>query len=188
MIAKLKLIKVKVENSRLKQIVNINLYKIDNLEQYGRRENMRIHRIPESTDSVDDDGEKVILKMEKDWNIELKDSDIQRAHRLGRKRINPNSRPRPIIIGFVCFEKRNELFFAKSKLRNLKQYENAFISEDLTILKSRLLNYVKNECDDNFVCPTRNGKIRMKRFARKEGKLIKENVCHWELVSNIIFR
>ena len=91
--------KRKVENSRLKQIVNINLYKIDDLEQYGRRENMRIHGIPESTDSIDDDGEKVILKMAKDLNIELKDSDIQRAHRLGTKRINPNSRPRPIIIG-----------------------------------------------------------------------------------------
>ena len=37
---------------------------------------MRIHGISESTDSVDDDGEKVILKMAKDLNIELKDSDI----------------------------------------------------------------------------------------------------------------
>ena len=77
---KIEINKVKVENSRLKQIVNINVYKIDDLEQYGCRENMRIHGIPESTDSVDDDGEKVILKMAKDLNIELKDSDIQRAH------------------------------------------------------------------------------------------------------------
>ena len=62
--------------------------------------------------------------MAKDLNIELKDSDIQRANRLGRKRINSNSRPRPIIIKFLSFKKRNEFFFAKSKLRNLKQYEN----------------------------------------------------------------
>ena len=47
---------------------------------------MRIHGIPESSNSVDDDGEKVILKMAKDLNIELKYSDIQRTHRLGRKR------------------------------------------------------------------------------------------------------
>ena len=90
--------------------MNINLYKIDDLEQYGRRENMRIYGIPESTDSVDDDGEKVILKMAEDLNIELKDSDIQRAHRLGRKRINPNSRPRPIIITFVSFKKEMHSF------------------------------------------------------------------------------
>ena len=59
---------------------------------------MRIYGIPESTDTVDDDGKKVILKMAKNLNIELKDSDIQRAHRLGRKRVNPNSRPRPITL------------------------------------------------------------------------------------------
>ena len=53
--------------------MNINHYKIDDLEQYGRRENMRIPGIPESTDSVDGDGEKVILKMAKDLNIELKE-------------------------------------------------------------------------------------------------------------------
>ena len=72
--------KVKVENSRLKQIVNINFYKIDGLEQYGCLENMRIYGISKSTGSVDNDGEKIILKMAKDLNIELKDSDIQRAH------------------------------------------------------------------------------------------------------------
>ena len=151
---------------------------------------MRIHGIPESTDSVDDDGEKVILKMAKDLNIELKDSDIQRAHRLGRKRVNSNSRPRSIIIRFVSLKKRNKFFIAKSKLRNLKQYENDFISKDLTILKSRLLNYVTNECDDNFVlCHTCNGKIRMKRPARKEEKLIKENekdygIGNWFVISS----
>ena len=102
--------KVKVENSRLKQIVNIDIYKIDDFEQYGCRENMRIHGISESTDSVDDDGEKVILKMAKDLNIELKDNDIQRAHQLGRKRINPNSQPRPIIIRFVSFKKEMNSF------------------------------------------------------------------------------
>ena len=61
----------------------------------------------------------------------------------------------------------------------------------MTILKSRLLNYGKNECDDNFLlCHTRNGKIRIKRFARKEGKLlIKKNgkdfgIRNWLLISS----
>ena len=71
--SKIEINKVKVENSRLKQIVNINLYKVNDLEQCGRRENMRIHGIPESTDLVDDDGEKVILKMAKDLNSVLID-------------------------------------------------------------------------------------------------------------------
>ena len=47
--------KVKVESSRLKQIVNMNLYKIDDLEQHDGRENMQIHGIPVSTNFVDED-------------------------------------------------------------------------------------------------------------------------------------
>ena len=60
----------------------------------------------------------------------------------------------------------------------------------MTILKSRLLNYVKNECDDNFVlCHNRNGKIRIKRSSRKEEKLIKENekdhgIGNWLVISS----
>ena len=71
---------------------------------------MQIHGILESIDSVDDDGEKLILKIAKDLNMKLKDSDIQRAHQQGRKRINPNSRPRPIIISFVSFKKEMNSF------------------------------------------------------------------------------
>ena len=58
------------------------------------------------------------------------------------------------------------------------------------MLKSRLLNYLKNKCDDNFVSHhTRNGKIRMKRSARKEGKLINENekdfgIGNWLVISS----
>ena len=60
----------------------------------------------------------------------------------------------------------------------------------MTILTSRLLNYVKNKCDDNFVLyHTRNGKIRMKRSARKKGKSIKEKkkdfgIGNWLVISS----
>ena len=36
------------ENQRLKQQLNLSLYKSDSLEQYGRRENLRIYNVPES--------------------------------------------------------------------------------------------------------------------------------------------
>ena len=100
-----------------------------------------INSLRKALDDSKTEIDKVKVENSRLKKIVLKHSDIQRAHRLGRKRINLNSRPRPIIIRFVSFKKRNEFFFAKSKLRNLKQYKNAFISKDLTILKSRLLNY-----------------------------------------------
>ena len=75
---------LKTENERLKQVINLTLYKVDEIEQYGRRENIRIHGIKESL-TKEDDGETIINEMSKDLNIELTLNDIQRAHRLGRR-------------------------------------------------------------------------------------------------------
>ena len=41
---------------------------------------------------------------------------------------------------------------------------------DLTPLRSKLLQYIKKECQNDFVlCHTFNGNIRMKRSAKKQG-------------------
>ena len=75
---------LEIENARLKQAANLTLYKLDALEQYGRRENLKIHGFRESNDNSDD-GEKVVLKVAEYLEIQLQANDIQRAHRLGKK-------------------------------------------------------------------------------------------------------
>ena len=101
--------------------------------------------------------------------------DIQRAHRLGEKTKNIERKPRPVIARFVSFKKRNEILFSKSKLKNSAEFQNVFISEDLTPLRFKLLQYVKKENNNNFVlCHTINGNIRMKKSAKKAG-LIQEH-------------
>ena len=50
---------VKAENAQLKQALNLTNFKLDNLEQYGRRENLRIHNIPEPLTYIEDGEEKV---------------------------------------------------------------------------------------------------------------------------------
>ena len=46
------------------------------------------------------------------------------------------------------------------------------MTEDLTPLSSKLLNFVKNDCDGKFVlCHTYNGRIRMKRSGFEQGVL-----------------
>ena len=50
------------------------------MEQYVRRENIRIHGVPESTGNRDD-GEMVVLEIAKKTNVNLESGDIQ--HRLG---------------------------------------------------------------------------------------------------------
>ena len=84
----------KEENQRLKQQLILSLSKLDSLEQYGRRENLRIYYVPESANKKDD-GEDIIIEIAKLLDVDLKDLDIQRAHRLGQKRIG---KTRPIIV------------------------------------------------------------------------------------------
>ena len=51
-----------------------------------------------------------------------------------------------------------------------------FITEDLTPLRNKLLNYVKSKRDGKFVlCHKMNGKIKMKKSAKKAGKPLVEN-------------
>ena len=110
--------KVKNENSLLKQAVNICVSKLDGMEQYGRRENIRIHGVPESTGNRDD-GEMVVLEIAKKLNVNLESGDIQRAHRLGWHK-KTMRKPRPIIAKFISYKKRNEICSLNQNLKNLK--------------------------------------------------------------------
>ena len=112
----------------------MSLYKSDSLKQYGRRENFRSNNVPESVNKKDD-GEDIIMEIAKSLNVELKDSDIQRTHRLEQKRIG---KTRPITARFVSFRKRLEILRSKQKLKKqhvmkaIKKFKNAFIMEDPT--------------------------------------------------------
>ena len=162
------------ENLQLKQALNLTNFKLDSLEQYGRRENLRLHNILEVPGNKDD-GETEIIKVAKELNVKLESKDIQRAHRLGKKKPSAE-KPRPIIVRFTSYKKRNEIIHAKRNLKKSEAYKNSFISEDLTPLRAKLLNYCKNECDKKFVlCHTINGKIRFKKSAVKEGLPLDED-------------
>ena len=144
---------------RPKQALNLTNFKLDDLEQYGRRENIRIHNVAESTSAKDDD-EDVLFKVADALKIELAKYDIQRVHRIGVKKTSRNAKPRPVIVRFVSYQKRNAFLFEKSKLRKSMHFSNAFITKDLTPLRSKMLRYVKKECDNDFVfCHSYNGKI-----------------------------
>jgi len=89
--------------------------KLITFKQYSRHENIRIHGVLESKKNKDD-GEAVLLDIATALDIEIYGEDIQRAHRLGKKKKNFTAKPRPTISRFVSYKKRNEFLFAKSKL------------------------------------------------------------------------
>ena len=55
-------------------------------------------------------------------------------------------------------------------------FSNAFITEGLTPQRSKLLRYVKKECDNDFMlCHSYNGKTQMKISAQKAGLPLDKN-------------
>ena len=175
--AKKEIVQVKKENERLKQAINLNIFANDDFDQYNRRENIWIYGVPEISGKKND-GEDVLFQIAEKLNIELDEWDIQRCHRLGKKSFSSNKtnvgsyskkKPHLIIMRFLSFKKRNKFLFSKSKLKTSERFPNIYLTEDLTQLRYKLLNYVKTKCGNKFVmCHTYNGKIRMKECGKKK--------------------
>ena len=124
---KAELKEVKCENEILKQAVNLQMFRFDELEQYGLRENIRIHGIPAELNNSVDDGVKILRTIAEDLHIELNDLDIQRVHGLGRKKKSTQAKPCTIIARFVSYRKQNQFMYAKSKPSDSTNFKEAFI-------------------------------------------------------------
>ena len=86
-----KIEQLRIENLKLKQAANLNIFHTDNLEQYSRRENIRIYGIPESTTHNNrDDRETSLLKIGTALQIDLEPKDIQRVHSHGKIKYSPS--------------------------------------------------------------------------------------------------
>ena len=80
-------------------------HKTDELDQYGRKENIRVYGIPEDFAS-EDDGEKKLLETAAKLDIPTDAThDLQRVHRLGKKPKMAKAYPRGITARFVSYKK-----------------------------------------------------------------------------------
>ena len=103
-----KIEQLKIENFKIKQAANLNIFHADNLEQYSRRENIRIYRIPESTShNSRNDGETNLLKIATALQLIL-NQKIFKEFIVLEKKYSPSAKPRPIIARFISYKKRNQ--------------------------------------------------------------------------------
>ena len=116
----------KAENKALKstvnsrQATNIYAYKLDDLEMYGRRENLRILGIAEAPASSRNDGQENVMKLATELEINLQARDLQRAHHLKKKKVNGAAKTHPIIVRFMRYKKKARIHVCESKT---KRYE-----------------------------------------------------------------
>ena len=153
--------------SELQQKVNITFKKTNDVEQYTRRENLRIYGISEP--GLDKDGklvietneqctQKVLIILNKHLKLprEVKDSDIAAVHRIGK--YNPkNPKARSMIVRFTSRKTRDMVFGAKKVLKGSAWV----ITEDLTPYQYNLLNRTKNDTEICDKAWTMYGKVTM---------------------------
>lgn len=104
--------------------------KIDNMEQFTRRKNLRIFGLAET--QTEDVVTVATDFFKENLGITVIPSEIERCHRVGK---SVENKIRCIFISFNSYNKKTEIFVNKKKLKGKRQT----IKEDLT--KSRLKLY-----------------------------------------------
>lgn len=108
----------------------------DELEQYQRRNNLRIFGVKET---AREDTDEIVAKMcQEKLGVNLPPEAICRSHRIGMPpKLGPNgeTRHRPIIVRFTSYRYRREVHSAKKKLKG----SGTTIREDLTMRRLDVL-------------------------------------------------
>lgn len=130
----------------------------DELEQYIRRDSVRVWGIPESAGENTD---SLILQLCNDLSVTMTPADIARSHRVGKPE---RRKTRAIICKFATYNKRRALFKERSQLRKSEKGKNIYVSEDLTARRSGLLYTCRRLKNAGFIqgCWTTDGRILVK--------------------------
>ena len=135
---------------------------LDKMEQYSRRNCLAVHCIPES-ETKEDCSDALLHVFNGKLNVSVAPHCIDRSHRLGRFQPSSN-KPRPVIVKFVSYVTRRQVFSAKRRLKGT----NIVVTENLTKRRSDLLNRTRAQpdvkaawtTDGRIVCLFENGEKR----------------------------
>lgn len=141
----------KPQFEKAKANIRLVKYETDKLEQYTRRENIRIHNLAHDptkgtlTDTVLEMlNEMLCHNFENGTPPRLEDKDISVCHYAGKKPQIDDSKPRQILVRFVSRKSVYLVFKYKKNLGEMAKYKNIFISDDLTLLRMKLKGIVKS--------------------------------------------
>lgn len=99
---------------KIKKQTQLQHFKLDELEQYTRKENICIHGLPETGDNEDTADE--VVKLARKAGVTITKNDISVAHRLPGNR--SSGKPRSIIAKFVRRIIKTDFMRKKSNLRS----------------------------------------------------------------------
>ena len=137
----------------LKTSNRILQFEIDRLEQYSRRETVRISGLGEVER---EDTEVEVMKLFEATGCEIKKEEISAVHRNGRK----GEKPRPILVKFTSRRSKASLMMKRRALKDKEQYKGVYINDDLTPMRAKLLRKCKNIDLVESCRTTHDGRIR----------------------------
>ena len=145
------LLKEELKTERLERKIAV-----DKLEQYQRKDSLRVNGIPfkegESTTQLEDS----IIDIANKIGAKINRGDISVTHRL-----KPTQKGiHPVIVKFSTRRAKDAVYYSKKNLKGMEGMENVFISEDLTRLRYRTLLQAKKVKDFTSIT-TRGGKIKV---------------------------
>lgn len=109
-------------------------YGLNELEQYTRKSSIRIFGLhDDEKEKVENTCEKVCDLLKTKLEMEIANSDIDIAHRLGRFN---NKKNRPVIVKFMCRRKKMECIANRYKLKGTR----TVIKDDLTQINQNVLD------------------------------------------------
>ncbi|KAK6181853.1 hypothetical protein SNE40_009632 [Patella caerulea] len=125
----------------------------DDLEQYGRRNCIRISGIAETPNEI---VENKVIDVLKQVIPDIAPSDIQNSHRVG-KPIMGN--PQKIIVRLSNYKTKVSIMRGKKVVNSAE--DNIYINEDLTRYRAHIFKHTRKSFKSNLIngCWTRDGKI-----------------------------
>ena len=125
---------------KIKKQTQLQHFKLDELEQYTRKENIPIHGLPETGGNEDTADE--VVKLARKAGVTITKNDISVAHRLPGNR--SSGKPRSIIAKFVRRIIKTDFMRKKSNLRS-DSGPRVFVTGDLTKMRAKLLYELKQD-------------------------------------------
>ena len=110
------------ELQRLRNIIGDQQIMLDDLEQHGRRDSLRISGVPENPEH--DNTDEAVLKICNEMKVEpqVEPRDIAVSHRVGK---SAAGRPRQILVKFATRNVRERVFKARTELKNVNKKEES---------------------------------------------------------------
>ena len=149
---------------------------VNDLEQYGRRNSVRIFGIEENKNETCEETAKIAAEVLNHHipDLFIRRQDVDIAHRLPQKK--PGPRPRPIIMKFVSRMTRDLAFRGRKHLKGT----NLYINEDLTRVNQHILACVrKKQSDEVESAWSNNGRIYYKHHEKSVHEVEYKDYKHW---------